>query len=340
MFLRLFKEGFLYAVNSFLVNKLRTFLSLFGITIGIFSIISVFTVLDWMEKAIRDSIATLGDNVIYVQKFPWSFDPNLEWWDIIKWPVVSLKDYEALLRRSTKAEATCFSVTEAESIRYRKTQANNAYIWAATHEFDELRSFEIGTGRYFTPEESASGKNVAIIGYEVADRLFEGINPVGKEISIAGHKTNVIGVFKIEGNGGISDSGMDEMTLVPINFARNFINMGNNTLKILLSCIDEVELYRCGYEMGTENPVSRVFRAGRRPNKDSVRIYLQTLDSYANWFFCETKEMEGEEYIYVDNNHGSLWCRFLEGYFRGIFDKIELKAEILRRGDCFLISVK
>jgi hypothetical protein len=124
------------------------------------------------------------------------------------------------------------------------------------------------------------------------------------------------------------------------NSARNFINMGNNTLKILLSCIDEDELYQCGYEMGTENPVSRVFRAGRRPNKDSVRIYLQTLDSYANWFFCETKEIDGEEYIYVDHNHGSLWCRFLEGYFRGIFDKIELKAEILRRGDCFLISVK
>ena len=61
-------------VNSIIVNKLRTFLSLFGITIGIFSIISVFTVLDWMEKSIHDRYLTLGDNVIYVQKWPWSFD--------------------------------------------------------------------------------------------------------------------------------------------------------------------------------------------------------------------------------------------------------------------------
>jgi len=83
MFLRMLKESYLFAVNSIVVNKLRTFLSLFGITIGIFSIISVFTVIDWMEKSIRDSIATLGDNVVYVQKWPWSFDPNLEWWDII-----------------------------------------------------------------------------------------------------------------------------------------------------------------------------------------------------------------------------------------------------------------
>ena len=72
MILRLFKEGFIFAVNSIIVNKLRTFLSLFGITIGIFSIISVFTVLDWMAKSIRDSISTLGDNVIYVEKWPWS----------------------------------------------------------------------------------------------------------------------------------------------------------------------------------------------------------------------------------------------------------------------------
>ena len=124
------------------------------------------------------------------------------------------------------------------------------------------------------------------------------------------------------------------------NIARNFINIGNNTLKSLLQNIDEDKLYQCGYEMGTENPVSRVFRAGMRPNKESLMIYLQTLDSYANWFFCEVKEIDDEEYIYVDHNHGPLWCKFLEGYFKGIFDKIELQAEIQRRGDCFLISVK
>ncbi len=267
MFLRLFKEGFLYAVNSFLVNKLRTFLSLFGITIGIFSIISVFTVLDWMEKSIRESIATLGDNVIYIQKFPWSFDPNLKWWDIIKWPVVSLKDYEALQRKSTKSEAICFSVTEPESIRYRKSQANNAYIWAATHEFEELRSFDIAEGRYFTPEESASGRNVAIVGYEVAERLFEGVNPVGKEIIISGHKTSVIGVFKKEGKGGISDSGMDEMTLVPINYARNFINMRNPFLgsNIMIKSKESVPVQELSDE------VTMILRAARRlhPGEES-----------------------------------------------------------------------
>jgi putative ABC transport system permease protein len=227
MFLRLFKEGFIFAVNSVIVNKLRTFLSLFGITIGIFSIISVFTALDWMEKSIHDSISTLGDNVIYVQKFPWSFDPNLAWWDIIKWPSISDRDYQAVVKKSTKSETTCLLVAQPEKIKYKKNIANDVTIAAVTIEFQNIRNFEIDKGRYFSPSEASSGKNVALIGAEIAEKLFEKSDPVGKEIIIAGFKTNVIGVLKKEGKGGISDNGMDELTLVPMNYGKSFINMRN-----------------------------------------------------------------------------------------------------------------
>lgn len=227
MFLRLFKEGFLFAVNSVIVNKLRTFLSLFGITIGIFSIISVFTALDWMEKSIRDSVSTLGDNVLYVQKFPWSFDPNLAWWDIIKWPSISERDYQAIQKKSTKSETACFLAAQPEKIKYKKNIANDVTVAAITIEFQDIRSFEIENGRYFSPFEASSGKNVAVIGAEIANKLFDKENPVGKEITIAGFKTLIIGVMKKEGKGGISDNGMDEITLVPVSFAKSFINMRN-----------------------------------------------------------------------------------------------------------------
>lgn len=231
MYFRLLKEGFIFAVNSIVVNKLRTFLSLFGITIGIFSIISVFTVLDWMEKAVRDSISTLGNDVVYVQKMPWSFSPDLAWWDMIRWPAPSMADYQAILDKSTKADAACFSVMQPEQIKYKNNTASDAYIWAATHEFEVLRSFEIENGRYFSPYESSSGKPVAIMGSVIAEKLFEKVNPVGKEVTIAGFKTTIIGVFKKEGQGGIGDNGMDEMTLIPINFGRNFINLRNNNIE-------------------------------------------------------------------------------------------------------------
>jgi len=227
MFLKLFKEGVIFAFHSVIVNKLRTFLSLFGITIGIFSIISVFTVLDWMEKSIRDSISSLGDNVIYVQKFPWSFDPNLAWWDIIKWPSISERDYEAINKKSSKAETTCLLLSQPEDVKFMKNLATDVPVAAITLEFEDIRSFEIDKGRYFSPYEGSSGKNVTLIGAEIASKLFENANPVGKEISIAGFKTIVIGVMKKEGKGGISDSGMDNVLLVPLEYGKTFINMRN-----------------------------------------------------------------------------------------------------------------
>lgn len=234
MFLRLLKESFIFSIKSVVVNKLRTFLSLFGITIGIFSIISVFTVIDWMQKSVKDSISTLGESTVYIHKWPWGLVMNLNWWDIMKWPNVSENDYEAVLKRSVKSEAACLSITQPRNIKYRKNLASDVNLWGVTHEFDRLRSFEISEGRYFTPEESAGGKSVIIIGHEIATRLFENANPIGKEITIQGKKTQVIGVFKKEGKGGITDNGMDEQTVVPLLFARTIVNMRNNFLDATL----------------------------------------------------------------------------------------------------------
>jgi putative ABC transport system permease protein len=227
MTLKLLKEGFIFAVMSVTVNKLRTFLSLFGITIGIFCIISVFTVLDWLEKSIRDSINSMGNNVIYVQKFPWSFDGNLAWWDIIKWPSISLTDYQAVLNKSTKAEAASFIASKMDNLKYKNNVANDAILAAVTDNLERVVAFEIEKGRYFSPYEYTSGSNVAVLGAEIADRLFENTDPIGKEVTLSGYKTRIIGVLKKEGQGGISLSNVDQITLIPLNFGRSFINLRN-----------------------------------------------------------------------------------------------------------------
>jgi putative ABC transport system permease protein len=269
MFFRLLKEGFIFAINSVFVNKLRTFLSLFGITIGIFSIISVFTVLDWMEKSIRDSISTLGDNVIHVDKWPWGFEPNLKWWDIIKWPSISENDYEAIINRSTKTSSASLRIAQRESLKYRKNLISDASIWAATHEFENIRSFEIENGRYFSPEESSSGKNVAIVGTIIAEKLFGKADPVGKEIMIAGKKTYVIGVFKKEGQGGQVDGGVDETALIPYNYGKSFINMKNNFLDatLMIKAKDGVPIQELSDE------TTMILRAARRLQPEVINNF-------------------------------------------------------------------
>ena len=263
---RLLREGFLFAINSLIVNKLRTFLSLFGITIGILAIISVFTVLDWMEKAVRDSIATLGDDIIYVQKMPWSFDPDLAWWDLLSWPAVTLDDYETIRKNSTRSAAAAYSVMFLRQLKYRDMAVNDARIWAATYELEEVRSFEIEKGRYFSAYESSSGKPVAIIGAVTAETLFEEIDPIGQTISIGGNKAVIIGVFKKEGQGGLSDSGMDEMTVVPVEYAKNMVNLRNRFVEsnIMVRARDGVS----AIELTDETIM--VLRAARRLKPDQV----------------------------------------------------------------------
>ena len=267
--LSLIKEGFLLAINSLVVNKLRTFLSLFGITIGILAIISVFTVLDWMEKSVKDSIATLGDDVIYVQKMPWSFDPNLAWWDLLSWPAPGLDDFEAIRRNSTRSEAAAYSAMFTRQLKYRDKAVNNAYIWAASHEFVNVRSFEIEKGRYFSPYESSSGKAVAIIGAETAETIFDEVNPVGQQLSIGGQKATIIGVFKREGQGGIGDSGMDQITLIPIEFAKNMINLRNRFLdsNIMMKARNGVSITEL-----TDETVM-ILRSARRLKPDQVNNF-------------------------------------------------------------------
>jgi len=227
MWLKMFRESFLFAFSSVAGNKLRTFLSLFGITIGIVSIISVFTVFDWMENGIRKNIESLGDNTIYIEKWPWAPDPNIKWWDILKWPPPTTEDYMAVARSSVSAGALSYTVSSGEPVKYRGNVVSNNTVIAATHDFENVRTLEIEKGRYFTQSESAAGKAVAIIGAEMADKLFGDIDPMGKEITLGGYRTQVIGVFKKEGKGGLSDSGMDETLLIPLNFSRQFINFRN-----------------------------------------------------------------------------------------------------------------
>jgi putative ABC transport system permease protein len=219
----LLKESLIFAYTSLVVNKLRTFLSLLGITIGIFAIISVFTVIDSLESSIRTSLESLGDNVIYIQKWPWEFSSDYPWWKYMKRPVPKLKELDEIQKRTHKTEAAAFMVHTTKTVQYLNNSANNTFIIGASFEYDKIWSFEISNGRYFSSIESESGSNLAIIGADLASSLFENENPLGREIKIMGRKIQVIGVFKKQGKS--LDQSMDKVVLLPINYARTIIDI-------------------------------------------------------------------------------------------------------------------
>ena len=222
--IRKFQEGLLFAVQALIVNKLRTFLSLMGVTIGIFSIISVFTLVDSLENEIRGSIQELGDNVVYIQKWPWSFEDNYPWWKYINRPEADLNEYKAIDERSELAAATGYVVGFRKTVKYNENSIERQSIQAITDDYDEVRTLEFEGGRFFSTQELANGKPVCIIGDYVAYVLFGAINPVGKTIKIDGRKVEVIGVMKREGESMLGES-KDELVLVPVNYARGMIDL-------------------------------------------------------------------------------------------------------------------
>lgn len=229
LFGTLILESLRFAWHSLTANKLRTFLSLLGITIGIFSIITVFTVVDSLESNVRKSVASLGDNVIFVQKWPWEFGGDYPWWKYLNRPVPTIDELPEITKRSRLAETGAFVASTVKTVKYRNNNIENVEFKCVSHDYADVKSFEIIDGRYFTEQESAGGRNKAIIGYTIAMNLYGNTNGVGKSITLMGKKLDVIGVFEKEGNSVIGNS-MDNVVLIPINYARNILDLRSEKL--------------------------------------------------------------------------------------------------------------
>ncbi|MBL4710411.1 MAG: ABC transporter permease [Flavobacteriales bacterium] len=224
LYLRLLKESLLFAIDSLVVNKLRTTLSLLGITIGIFSMVSVFTMVDSLENNIRSSISSLGNNVIYVSKMPWDFDPNQPWWDYIRRPHPNLNEFKRLSKKTQNASAVAMVLGGNVTIKYKNNSMSNIEGNGVTNEYNQIWDLLIEKGRYITELESNNGRPVGVIGADIAKNLFGNDNPIGKKIKIKGRKLEVIGVLEKQGESMMGNSN-DRKIFMPLQFSRNFFNM-------------------------------------------------------------------------------------------------------------------
>ncbi len=226
LLLRLIKESFSFALQSVIVNKMRTILSLLGITIGIFAIISVFTIVDSLETNIRTSLNSLGTNIIYVQKWPWTEENGAEyqWWKYVNRPVPTYQEYREIEDRSERAQDVGFVVSTNKTLQYESKKIENTRFIGVSSNIEKIRSIEIEKGRYFTNFEIISARNITLVGNAIAKTLFGNSNPIGKTIRVDGFKLKVIGVIGKEGKSTFSDS-MDESILVPVTFIRNVIDI-------------------------------------------------------------------------------------------------------------------
>ncbi len=220
MVISLLKESIVFAWQALVSNKLRTFLSLLGITIGIFAIITVFTIVDSLERNIRGSVQSLGENVVFVMKWPWTFGPDYPWWKYMNRPVPVYSELAELQRKIKGADALGFRIGARKTLKHNNNTVENAIVSGWSFEYSKIKAFDIVDGRYFREDEAEGGYNVVILGYSIAQGLFPNDeSAVGKTIKVAGKNCKVIGLIKKEGESMLGNT-MDNQAVVPYNFGR------------------------------------------------------------------------------------------------------------------------
>jgi len=266
VFLLIF-ESFRFAMNALKENILRTVLSLLGVTVGIFSIIGVYTMVDSLESNIKGSLSSIGSNVIYVQKWPWFFGgADYPWWKYFRRPEPKYEEFKFLRDNLENAQAVSM-IDFAGGVSCKKgNNSIEALCQGVTYDFTEITEVPIINGRYFAPQEVESGRNVGILGADIADALFSDSDPIGQTFKMKGQNVTVIGVQERKGK-QIADFGgnPDEKVFIPFLSHKRIFSSGEPYGDILIKGFDKDEGL---FEL--EGEVTGLMRTkrGLRPSED------------------------------------------------------------------------
>ena len=231
------------ALQELWKNKLRTFLSLFGITIGIFCIIGVMATLGSLEHNIQKEIKSFGTNTIYIDKWDYSHggDGQYPWWKYIKRPVPKYEQLDQIMRRTPSAKYAAFKLDRQSDVEYEDNVLKSVVLYGFSDDFHNIQSVDIRLGRYLSPSEFQHGTNAAVIGNEIAEQLF--VTPeraLGKMISTKGKKMVVVGVIKKQGNQMLGGWQLDQAVVMPYRFARTIMDERNSQPLILVQGLENI----------------------------------------------------------------------------------------------------
>ena len=238
-------NSFKMALQELKVNKLRTFLSLFGITIGIFCIIGVLATIDSLKSKIKNDLSGLGNNTIFIDK--WSYGgggdgAEYPWWKYMKRPSMKVEEMEFVKQRSTLASNAAFFVSNSATFSFEDNQLKGVNIYGVTNEFNSIQTFNIGAGRYFNESDFTRGAPYCVIGSKVAEELFGKLDKaLGKTISYGGRRLQVIGVVEKQGSSFVGGFDYDKAAIVPYVYFSSIFNPDNSNPYIMVQALPGIQ---------------------------------------------------------------------------------------------------
>jgi putative ABC transport system permease protein len=226
--IRLIMESIRFAANALRANLLRTILSLLGVTIGIFAIIAVLTLVDSLESSIKNSLNFLGSDNINIEKWPYGFGGGVyPWWDYFQRPYPDYNDFRFLEKNLNNAAAITILTSKGGAILKKDNNSSDGVnMVGATYGYKDVFELPIEAGRYFSNQEMEGGSNVVIIGYRLKKELFPFESPIGKQVKIKGLKFAVIGTIKEEGESLLGAPSNDDNVILPYKSFKKFYFVG------------------------------------------------------------------------------------------------------------------
>lgn len=221
-------ESASFAFFSIRSDKLRTFLSLFGVTVGIFSIVAVFCAVDSLKANIMEGVQSFGSDIVYIDRFPMAQEEGedgepLQWWDYLQRPEITEDNFEYVARNATLAESVVYVIMGNGNASCRRNNYSNAFLVITTDGLENVMSYSLAEGRDFSQMEIRGGSNVAILGYNVARELFGDSYPIGKKVKVKGGSAIVIGVLEKQGESMASIVNTDDAVVLPLQFGKTVL---------------------------------------------------------------------------------------------------------------------
>ena len=227
-------ESITFAFRSLKSYRLRALLTMLGISIGIFAITIVFTLVNSMQHSLTKNLSSLGNTVLFVHNWPWKFESD-NWNKYYNRPKISLSDYERLKNNLQNTDAISLILKKNLSvIKANNRTIDNISISGVTHDYVKITQFAFQAGRYFSPIEVENGRNVCIIGASVAVNLFDKGPYIGKTVFCEGKQMKVIGVIAKQGKNLFGDN-QDEFFLMPYTTFTNLFNINQRKIDKLIA---------------------------------------------------------------------------------------------------------
>jgi putative ABC transport system permease protein len=205
------------AIASIVAHKLRSFLTVLGIVIGVTTVVAVASIISGLNAYVQDRVIQLAPDVFVVTKFG-VITSRKEFLDAIKRPDFTMRDYQKLAATLTRADAIGADVGIQSAVKHADKRLADIQVHGSTANYAELAGIDLDSGRWFAESDDQSAQAVAVIGWDVKTELFPQIDPLGRTVLVGEVPFRVIGVVTQQGR--TLGQSQDNQVFVPINAFR------------------------------------------------------------------------------------------------------------------------